>query len=61
MKTKSIYEAPFIHIIRMDTQDNIAQFIVSSTPIGENSGEAKGGFYDEEEEEEEEYDNTWGW
>ncbi|WP_262502637.1 hypothetical protein [Hoylesella saccharolytica] len=36
----------------MITDDNIVQFIVSSRTIGEDSGESKGGYFDDEDEEE---------
>ena len=34
------------------TDDNIAQFIITSKSVPENSGDAKGGYFDEEDEEE---------
>ena len=32
--------------------DNIAQFVITSKSVPENSGDAKGGYFDDEDEEE---------
>ena len=49
---KQKYITPSTEVIRLITDDNIAQFIVSSRTIGEDSGESKGGYFDDEDEEE---------
>ena len=56
---KQKYITPSTEIIRLLTDDNIAQFIVSSRTIGEDSGESKGGYFDDEEDEEETNPNPW--
>lgn len=52
MKRK--YITPAIEVVHLLTNDNIAQFVVSSKSVGENEGLAKPESSDFEEEEEEE-------
>lgn len=52
MEAKQSYTTPNIKVINMITDDNIAQFVITSKSVPENSGDAKGGYYYEEEEEE---------
>ena len=47
---KQRYITPTIKVIQLLTDDNIAQFVVSSHSVGENEGLAKPGFFDEDEE-----------
>ena len=47
---KQRYITPQINVIQLLTDDNIAQFVVSSHSVGENEGLAKPGFFDEDEE-----------
>ena len=47
---KQRYITPQIKVIQLLTDDNIAQFVVSSHSVGENEGLAKPGFFDEDEE-----------
>ena len=51
MKRK--YITPAIEVVHLLTNDNIAQFVVSSKSVGENEGLAKPESSDLEEEEEE--------
>ena len=51
---KQRYITPQIKVIHLLTDDNIAQFVVSSHSVGENEGLAKPGHFDEEEFDEEE-------
>ena len=51
MKRK--YITPAIEVVHLLTNDNIAQFVVSSKSVGENKGLAKPESSDFEEEEEE--------
>ena len=51
MKRK--YITPAIEVVHLLTNDNIAQFVVSSKSVGENEGLAKPKSSDFEEEEEE--------
>lgn len=51
MKRK--YITPVIEVVHLLTNDNIAQFVVSSKSVGENEGLAKPESSDFEEEEEE--------
>ena len=51
---KQKYITPTIKVIQLLTDDNIAQFVVSSHSVGENEGLAKPGHFDEEEFDEEE-------
>ena len=48
MKRK--YITPAIEVVHLLTNDNIAQFVVSSKSVGENEGLAKPGIFDEDEE-----------
>ena len=50
---KQRYITPQIKVIQLLTDDNIAQFVVSSHSVGENEGLAKPESSDFEEEEEE--------
>lgn len=52
MEAKQSYTTPNIKVINMITDDNIAQFVITSKSVPENSGDAKGGYFCEEEEEE---------
>ena len=47
---KQRYITPQIKVIQLLTDDNIAQFVVSSHSVGENEGLAKPGIFDEDEE-----------
>lgn len=47
---KKQYIAPNTKAIEMITDDNIAQFVVSSHSVGESEGLAKPGFFEEEDE-----------
>ena len=47
---KQRYITPQINVIQLLTDDNIAQFVVSSHSVGENEGLAKPGIFDEDEE-----------
>ena len=49
---KQQYITPNAKIIRLITDDNIAQFVITSKSVPENSGDAKGGYFDDEDEEE---------
>ena len=49
---KQQYITPNVKIIRLITDDNIAQFVITSKSVSENSGDAKGRFFDDENEEE---------
>ncbi len=49
---KQQYITPNVKIIRLITDDNIAQFVITSKSVPENSGDAKGGYFDDEDEEE---------
>ena len=49
MKRK--YITPVIEVVHLLTNDNIAQFVVSSKSVGENEGLAKSSDFEEEEEE----------
>ena len=51
---KQRYITPQINVIQLLTDDNIAQFVVSSHSVGENEGLAKPGIFDEDEFDEEE-------
>ena len=46
---KQRYITPQIKVIQLLTDDNIAQFVVSSHSVGENEGLAKPGIFDEDE------------
>ena len=48
---KKQYIAPNTKAIEMITDDNIAQFVISSHSVGEGEGLAKPGFFEEEDEE----------
>ena len=48
---KKQYIAPNTKAIEMITDDNIAQFVISSHSVGESEGLAKPGFFEEEDEE----------
>lgn len=47
---KKQYIAPNTKAIEMITDDNIAQFVISSHSVGEGEGLAKPGFFEEDEE-----------
>ena len=47
---KQKYITPQMKVIQLLTDDNIAQFVVSSHSVGENEGLAKPGIFDEDEE-----------
>lgn len=47
---KKQYIAPNTKAIEMITDDNIAQFVISSHSVGEGEGLAKPGFFEEEDE-----------
>ena len=47
---KQRYIPPTIKVIQLLTDDNIAQFVVSSHSVGENEGLAQPGDFDEDEE-----------
>ena len=46
---KKQYIAPNTKAIEMITDDNIAQFVISSHSVGEGEGLAKPGFFEEDE------------
>ena len=46
---KQKYITPQIEVIQLLTDDNIAQFVVSSHSVGENEGLAKHGDFDADE------------
>ena len=48
---KKQYIVPSTKAIEMITDDNIAQFVISSHSVGEGEGLAKPGFFEEEDEE----------
>ena len=50
MKQRDI--TPSIKVVQLMTDENIAQFVISSHSVGENEGLAKPGFFEEEDEEE---------
>ena len=55
---KQQYITPDTKIIRLLTNDNLAQFVITSKSVPESSGDAKPGYFFEEEDE---YDNDpWG-
>ena len=55
---KQQYITPDTRIIRLLTDDNLAQFVITSKSVPESSGDAKPGYFFEEEDE---YDNDpWG-
>lgn len=47
---KKQYIAPNTKAIEMITDDNIAQFVISSHSVGEGEGLAKPGFFEEDED-----------
>lgn len=47
---KQRYITPQIKVTQLLTDDNIAQFVISSHSVGENEGLAKPGIFDEDEE-----------
>jgi hypothetical protein len=49
---KQRYITPGIKVVQLMTDENIAQFVVSSHSVGESEGLAKPGFFEEEDEEE---------
>ena len=49
---KQRYITPGIKVVQLMTDENIAQFVVSSHSVGENEGLAKHGFFEEDDEEE---------
>lgn len=48
---KQRYITPTAEIVRMITEENIAQFVISSHSVGEEDALAKPGLFDEEDEE----------
>lgn len=48
---KQRYITPTAEIVRMITEENIAQFVISSHSVGEEDDLAKPGLFDEEDEE----------
>ena len=46
---KKQYIAPNAKAIEMITDDNIAQFVISSHSVGEGEGLAKPGFFEDED------------
>ena len=46
---KKQYIAPSTKAIEMITDDNIAQFVISSHSVGEGEGLAKPGFFEDED------------
>ena len=55
---KQQYITPDTKIIRLLTNDNLAQFVITSKSVPESSGDAKPSYFFEEEDE---YDNDpWG-
>lgn len=46
---KKQYIAPNTKAIEMITDDNIAQFVISSHSVGEGEGLAKSGFFEDED------------
>jgi hypothetical protein len=56
---KQRYITPSIKVVQLMTDENIAQFVVSSHSVGENEGLAKPGFFEEDDEEETE-ERSWG-
>ena len=56
---KQRYITPGTKVVQLMTDENIAQFVVSSHSVGENEGLAKPGFFEEEDEEETE-EHPWG-
>ena len=56
---KEKYIAPEVKLTCLLTDDNIAQFVISSRSVGENEGLAKQHLFDDEESESFDYvDNT---
>ena len=49
---KQQYITPDTKIIRLLTNDNLAQFVITSKSVPESSGDAKPGYFDDEDEEE---------
>ena len=47
---KQRYITPQIKVTQLLTDDNIAQFVISSHSVGENEGLAKPGIFDEDAE-----------
>lgn len=48
---KQRYITPGIKVVQLMTDENIAQFVVSSHSVGESEGLAKPSFFEEDEEE----------
>lgn len=58
---KQTYTSPAIHIIQVGMGESIAQFVVTSKSVPENSGDAKqNDFFDDEEDENEFEERPWG-
>lgn len=58
---KQTYTSPAIHIVQVGMGESIAQFVVTSKSVPENSGDAKqNDFFDEEEDENEFEERPWG-
>ena len=55
---KQNYITPQMKVIQLLTDDNIAQFVVSSHSVGENEGLSKEGDFDDEWEEDTESTST---
>ncbi len=58
---KQTYTSPAIHIVQVGMGESIAQFVVTSKSVPENSGDAKqNDFFDDEEDENEFEERPWG-
>ena len=58
---KQTYTSPAIHIVQVGMGESIAQFLVTSKSVPENSGDAKqNDFFDDEEDENEFEERPWG-
>ena len=55
---KQRYITPQIKVIQLLTDDNIAQFVISSHSVGENEGLAKPGIFDEDEDDDDPWDEN---
>ena len=55
---KQRYITPQIKVIQLLTDDNIAQFVISSHSIGENEGLAKPGIFDDDEYDDDPWDEN---
>lgn len=61
MNKKKTYITPQMEVINIGTQENIAQFVVTSQSIGEDAGEAKSfiGFEEDNEQGKAGNDSWW--